>query len=415
MQALLGIAVLLGFAWLVSEDRRGVSARSVFVGIAIQFALAAALLRLPYIRDALLLANHAVYGIESATRAGTSFVFGFLGGAAPPFQSIADNPLYIFAFRILPQIIVFSVLVALLWYWRILPQVIRGFAWVLRRSLGVGGAVGVAGASSVFLGMVETPLVIRAYLKNLTRSEFFTVMTCGMSTVAGSIMVLYANVLQNVLSGALGHILIASVVNVVGAITVARIIIPSNETTSGGDLADALKYDSMMDAITRGTTDGLRLAINVGAMLIALVSLIALVNLLIAWAVVGGEALTLERIMGWIFAPVAWLIGIPWAEASQGGALLGTKLVLNELVAYIQLGGLPADALSAHSRIILTYALCGFANFGSLGIMLGGIAALVPERRSELLVLAPKTLISGTIVTCVTGAIVGLVYAGTGV
>jgi concentrative nucleoside transporter, CNT family len=414
MQALLGIVVLLGLAWLVSEDRRNVALTGVAAGVAIQFAMAAALLQLAPVRNTLLLANHLVYAIEAATRAGTSFVFGFLGGAEAPFPVAADNPVYIFAFRILPQIIVFSVLVALLWYWRILPQIIRAFAWLLRRSLGVGGAVGVAAASSIFLGMVETPLVIRAYLKNLLRSEFFVVLTCGMSTVAGSIMVLYANVLQNVIAGALGHILIASVVNVVGAIVVARIMIPSHETTTGGDLADALHYDGVMDAITRGTTDGLRLAVNVGAMLIALVSLVALLNGLIAGISVAGAPLTLQRGMGWVFAPVAWLIGIPWSEASQGGALLGTKLVLNELVAYIDLGRTPASELSAQSRLILTYALCGFANFGSLGIMLGGVGALVPERRSELLSLAPKTLISGTIVTCITGAIVGLVYASPG-
>jgi len=414
MQALLGILVLLGLAWLLSEDRRGVALRGVGVGLAIQFVLAVVLLRFEPVRNTLFLANHVVYGIEAATRAGTSFVFGFLGGAEPPFQVNAGSQVYIFAFRILPQILVFSVLVALLWYWRVLPLVIRGFAWILRRTLGVGGAVGVAGASSVFLGMVEAPLVIRAYLKNLSRSEFFVVMTCGMSTVAGSIMVLYANVLRDIIDGALGHILIASVVNVIGAIVVARIMIPSLGTTEGGDMPVALKYDSIMDAITRGTTDGLRLAINVGAMLIALVSLIALVNAMIAALIVGGEALTLERMMGWLFAPIAWLIGVPWAEATQGGALLGTKLVLNELVAFVKLGAIPPAELSEHTRVILTYALCGFANFGSLGIMLGGIGALVPERRNELLVLAPRTLISGTIVNCITGAIAGLVYAPAG-
>jgi concentrative nucleoside transporter, CNT family len=414
MQALLGIVVLLGLAWLLGEDRRNVALKGVVAGLAIQFTIAAALLQLAPVRNTLLLANHVVYAIESATRAGTSFVFGFLGGAEPPFALTDDSPVYIFAFRILPQIVVFSVLVALLWYWRILPQIIRAFAWLLRRSLGVGGAVGVAAASSVFLGMVEAPLVIRAYLKNLSRSEFFVVMTCGMSTVAGSIMVLYANVLRDVIDGALGHILIASVVNVVGAIVVARIMIPSRDVATGGDLADALHYEGVMDAITRGTTDGLRLAVNVGAMLIALVSLVALLNGLIAGVSVAGAPLTLERGMGWLFAPVAWLIGIPWHEASQAGALLGTKLVLNELVAYIDLGRIPATDLSAQTRLILTYALCGFANFGSLGIMLGGLGALAPERRSELLSLAPKTLISGTIVTCMTGAIVGLVYSQPG-
>ncbi len=406
MQAILGIVVLLALAWLVSENRRDVRLRPVVGGLAIQLLLATLLLRLEPVRETLLLANHAVYAIESATRAGTSFVFGFLGGEPPPFET--GGAIYIFAFRILPQIIVFSVLVALFWYWKILPLVVRGFAWVLRRTLGVGGAVGISAGASVFLGMVEAPLVIRAYLKNLTRSELFIVLTCGMSTVAGSIMVLYANVLGPVIDGALGHILIASVINVVGAVVIARIMIPSELATDAGDLADAMAYRSVMDAVTRGTTDGLRLAVNVGAMLIVLISLVALINAIIAPIVIGEESLTLQRALGWIFAPIAWLIGIPWAESLLAGSLLGTKVVLNELVAYIELAALE-EGISAHSRLIMTYALCGFANFGSLGIMLGGLTTLVPERREMILEIAPKSLISGFLVTCVTGAIVGLV------
>jgi len=406
MQAILGIVVLLALAWLVSENRRDVRLRPVVGGLAIQLLLATLLLRLEPVRETLLLANHAVYAIESATRAGTSFVFGFLGGEPPPFET--GGAIYIFAFRILPQIIVFSVLVALFWYWKILPLVVRGFAWVLRRTLGVGGAVGISAGASVFLGMVEAPLVIRAYLKNLTRSELFIVLTCGMSTVAGSIMVLYANVLGPVIEGALGHILIASVINVVGAVVIARIMIPSELATDAGDLADAMAYRSVMDAVTRGTTDGLRLAVNVGAMLIVLISLVALINAIIAPIVIGEESLTLQRALGWIFAPIAWLIGIPWAESLLAGSLLGTKVVLNELVAYIELAALE-EGISAHSRLIMTYALCGFANFGSLGIMLGGLTTLVPERREMILEIAPKSLISGFLVTCVTGAIVGLV------
>lgn len=408
MQAILGIGVLLALAWLISENRREVRWRPVAVGLGAQVLLALLLLRIAPVRDTLLLANNLVHAIEAGTRAGTSFVFGFLGGEPPPFET--SGPIYIFAFRVLPQIIVFSVLVALLWYWRALPIAIRGIAWVLRRTLGVGGAVGVAAGASVFLGMVEAPLVIRAYLRNLSRSEFFVVLTCGMSTVAGSIMVLYANVLAPVIEGALGHILIASVINVLGAVIIARIMIPSDTATEGGDLADALAYGSVMDAVTRGTADGLRLAVNVGAMLIVLVSLIALVNAMLAPVVVADAPMTLQRAFGWVFAPVAWLMGVPWAESLDAGALLGTKVVLNELVAYIELAGLGED-LGAHARLIMTYGLCGFANFGSLGIMLGGLTALVPERREEFLELAPKSLISGFLVTCVTGAIVGLVAA----
>jgi CNT family concentrative nucleoside transporter len=317
--------------------------------------------------------------------------------------------MYIFAFRVLPQIMVFSVLVAILWYWRVLPAVVRGFGAVLRRLMDVGGAVGTAGASSVFLGMVETPLVIRGYLDNLTRSELFTVMTCGMSTVAGSIMVLYASMLTDVVPGALGHILIASVINVVGAVYVSRMMIPPTTESDAGEVADELAYGSLMDAITRGTSDGLRLAANVAAMVIVLVSLVALVNYVLSGVVIAEAPLTLERMMGWLFAPVAWLIGIPWGEATVAGSLLGTKLILNELLAYIQLGGLADGALSADSELVMTYALCGFANFGSLGILLGGLNTLVPDRRNEVLAIAPRSLVSGTIVTCITGAIVALV------
>ncbi len=409
MQAILGIAVLIGAAWLLSEARSEVRWRVTFIGLVMQLVLAFLLLKVPLLSEGLLYINVLVTAVENATRAGTTFVFGYLGGGEVPFGVDAEGALYIFAFRVLPQILVFSVLVALLWYWRILPVVVRGFGWVLRRSLGVGGAVGTAGASSVFLGMVEAPLVVRAYLGSMSRSEMFTLMTCGMATVAGSIMVLYASVLRDVIDGALGHVLVASVINVIGAVFISRIMIPVGEETESLDTADTLSYSSTMDAITRGTFDGLRLVANVGAMLIVLVSLVALANQALIAVEVWGAPLTLERMMGWVFSPVAWLIGVPWAEAQLAGGLLGTKLVLNELVAYLQLAALDPSQLSDSTRLILTYALCGFANFGSLGIMLGGLSTLVPERRSELLNIGPKTLISGMIVTCITGAIVGLI------
>ena len=409
MQAILGIAFLMAAAWAASEARSDVRWRPVLVGLALQFGLALVLLRIPAVGQGLLVLNGVIYAVEAATAAGAGFVFGFLGGGEPPFEITDPSAMYIFAFRVLPQIMVFSVLVAILWYWRVLPAIVRGFGAVLRRLMDVGGAVGTAGASSVFLGMVETPLVIRGYLQNLTRSELFTVMTCGMSTVAGSIMVLYASMLTDVVPGALGHILIASVINVVGAVYVSRMMIPPTEETDTAQVADELAYGSLMDAITRGTADGLRLAANVAAMVIVLVSLVALVNYVLSGIVVAEAPLTLERMMGWLFAPVAWLIGIPWQEATVAGSLLGTKLILNELLAYIQLGGLADGALSADSELVMTYALCGFANFGSLGILLGGLNTLVPERRSEVLAIAPRSLVSGTIVTCNTGAVVALV------
>ena len=409
MQAVLGIGFLLLVLWLVSESRSTVQWRPVAVGLAMQFLLAFLFLGVPAVGESLLFANKIVYAIESATVAGTGFVFGYLGGGAAPFAVSVEGALYIFAFRVLPQILLFSVLVAVFWYWRILPLIIRSFGSVLRRALGVGGAVGTAAAANVFLGMVESPLVIRAYLQQVSRSEFFTVMTCGMATVAGSIMVLYANVLLDAIPGALGHILTASILNVVGAVVLSRIFIPGDTHTAGEETDQSLRYTSNMDAITRGTADGLRLAVNVGAMLIVLVSLVALVNQALGLVSVLDAPLTLERLMGWVFAPVAWLIGIPWLEAQTAGALLGSKLILNELVAFLELAALGEGDLSAGSRLIMMYALCGFANFGSLGIMLGGLTTLVPERRSEILSIGPKTLFSGTIVNLNTGAVVALV------
>ena len=345
--------------------------------------------------------------LDRATVAGTELMFGYLGSAVHPFHPEESMPV-IFAFRVLPQVLVFSVVVAILWHWRVLPLVIRGFAWALRRGLRVGGAVGVAAASSVFLGMVESPLAIRAYLNNLSRSEFFVVMTCGMSTVAGSIMVVYATILGPVLDGALGHIFVASIMSVVGAVVIARIMIPESQEATAGDLAEALKYDNMMDAISRGTTDGLRLVAYIGATVIVLVALVALVNHVLGQFEVLGEPLTAQRILGWAMAPLAWSMGIPWQDAPEAGALLGTKVILNELFAYFDFAAI-ADTLEPKSRLILTYALCGFANFGSVGILIGGVSALVPERRGEMLALAPRSIVSGTLVACLTGVVVGLI------
>ncbi|MDP6376461.1 MAG: nucleoside transporter C-terminal domain-containing protein [Pseudomonadales bacterium] len=408
MQGIAGILVLILVAWVFSENRAAIRWRLIATGVLVQFVLAGLLLKVPLISERLLLLNSVVHAIEAATRAGASFIFGYLSGGEIPFAVTVEDAMYLFAFRVLPQILVFSVLVALFWYWKILPWFVRWLGTALRRTLGIGGAVGIAAASSVFLGMVETPLVVRAYLARMSRSELFTVMTCGMSTVAGSIMVLYASVLTDVIDGALGHILIASVINVVGAVFISRTMVPGTSDDLEGDLGDPLGYTSNMDAVTRGTMDGLRLAVNVGAMVLVLVSLVALVNHVISGIDVADAPLTLERMMGWVFAPVAWLIGVPWQEAQTVGSLLGSKLVLNELVAYLQLANLDPVALGSDSRLIVTYALCGFANFGSLGIMLAGLSTLIPERREEFLHLGPRTLISGTLVTCITGAIVGL-------
>ena len=408
MQAILGVIFLLGSCWVFSENRSAVSWRFVATGLFMQFLLVLILLRVPWITEVLLALNYFVSAIEQATLAGTEFLFGYLGGAAFPVDLNDNTAPYLFAFRVLPQVIVFSVVVALLWHWRILPSIVRILSKGLQKSLKVSGSVATAGAASLFLGMVETPLVIRAYLSGLSRSEFFTVMTLGMSTVAGSVMVLFASILDSILPGIIGHILGASMVNIIGAIYISRLLIPETQKTASGSSSIDLTYSSSMDALTQGTKDGLSLAVNVGAMLLVLVSFVALFNILLDNFVMDGERLSIEQLLGWCFAPVAWLIGIPWREAVPAGGLLGTKLVLNELVAFIQLAR-NAELFSPSSRLILLYALCGFANIGSLGILLGGLAVLVPERKEEYLKIAPRSVLSGTVVTLLTGAIVALV------
>ena len=408
MQAIFGVLVFVALAYLLSENKRAIVWRAVAFGIGLQLVLAVLLLKIPLVSQLLFGLNQFVVAIEAATTAGTVFLFGYLGGGELPFDIAAADAPYLFAFRVLPQVIVFSVIVALLWHWRILPLFVKGLGWLLRKTMRVGGAVGTAGAASLFLGMVEAPLVIRAYLAGLSRSELFTVMTLGMSTVAGSMLVLYASILQGLIPGIVGHIITASLINIVGAIYVSRLMIPEQSAAVSSDLAVDMGYISTVDALTRGTRDGLMLAVNVGAMLLVLISLVALVNGLLSVITVADAPMSLERALGWLFAPAAWLLGIPWSEAPAAGTLLGTKLALNELIAYIQLAQ-QGDGFAPATRQILLYALCGFANLGSLGILLGGLAILVPERREEVLAIAPRSIISGTLVTLITAALVGLV------
>lgn len=405
MQAFLGLVVLIGVCWLCSENRQQVSWRFVATGLLIQVILGVIFLQLSWVSEALLSLNHVVGAIERATLGGTSFLFGFIGGAELPAE-IGDGPApYIFAFRVLPQVVVFSAVVALLWYWQILPTVIRGLSWLLARTLHVSGAISTAAAASLFLGTIESSMVVRAYLSSMTRSELFTLMTLGMSTIAGSVMILFATILNGVVPGVIGHILTASIINSVGALYVAQLLIPNDGAGATEDGSAQMDYESSMDAITRGTQDGLALAVNIAGMLLVLISFVTMGNIVLEFV---HPELSFQSIIGLLFAPVAWLIGIPWAEAGAAGTLLGTKLVLNELIAYLQLAEM-ADVFSEHSRVILLYALCGFANVGSLGILMGGLSVLVPQRKADYLYLAPRAVLAGTVVTLITGALVGLI------
>ena len=407
MQGIFGVLFLIVFAWLCSERRDQIDVRFLGIGLFAQFSSAFLFFQVPLISDILMSLNFIIAAIEAATLEGTRFLFGYLGGGSEPFEVSEGGYLYLFAFRVLPNVIVFCVLIAVLWYWKILPKVVTGFGFLLRRVFKVSGAVGTSAAATLFLGMVETPMIIRAYLTKLTRSEFFTVMTCGMSTVAGSVMIIYANTLSDIIPGAIGHIVVGSVLNIVGAIYVSRIIVPEDSTPTSSDKFEDLGYSSTMDAITRGTQDGLKLALNIGGMLLVIISLVALVNGVLGLLEISGEPLSLQRMLGWLFSPLSWLIGVPWSEAHLAGNLMGSKIVLNEMIAFIELAALGND-LSENSRLVLLYALCGFANFGSLGILIGGLSTLVPERKTEYLSLAPKSLISGNVVTFITASLVGL-------
>src|SRR5579871_584909 len=394
LQAAFGFIVLHGLAWLLSERRRVFPWRTVLPGMAVTILLAAVSLKVPPVARMLAAVNDAADGLEKATAQGTSFVFGYLGGGPLPFEEKQPGASFVLAFRAMPLVIVVSALSSLLFHWRVLPVIVKAFSVLLERVMAVGGAVGLSAAANVFVGMVEAPLVVRPYIARMTRSELFVMMTCGMATIAGTVMFLYASILSPVIPGALAHILIASVVSTPAAIVVSVLMVPPDGPPTGAASLPPSDARSTMDAITRGTTDGAALLINIVAMLLVLVALVYLANEIISLLpAVHGAPLSLQRMLGWLMAPVVWLTGIPWSEAPAAGALMGTKTVLNELIAYLDLARLDPAVLSPRSRLIMLYALCGFANFGSLGIMIGGISTMAPERRDDIVRLGTRTLI----------------------
>jgi concentrative nucleoside transporter, CNT family len=379
----------------------------VIVGIGLQIILAAVLLGVPMMRVGLLSLNVVVDAIQSATAKGSSFVFGYTGGGTPPYTITNKDAPPVIAFTVLPIVLVMSALSALLWHWRVLPVVVRGFAIVLERSMKIGGALGLGCASNIFLGQIEAPMLIKPYLEKMTRSELFTLFACGLANVAGTVLVLFATVLNPVLPGALGHIIVASLLSLPASILLSKVMIPGDETTPA-TVGNATLYRSTMDAIATGAEDGMKMYLNIIAMLVVMIALVALANIILGNVVLGGTPLSFERILGWIFAPIVWLIGVPWADAATAGSLMGTKTVLNEFIAYLNLAALPANALSDRSKLLMVYAMCGFANFGSVGMMIAGVSALAPSRRDEIVQLSLWSIIPGTLSTCMTAAVVGL-------
>jgi concentrative nucleoside transporter, CNT family len=412
LQSAFGVFALLALAWIFGENRHAVSIRQAAIGLAATLVTAVVLIKLPFVAHAFGAINDAVGAISAASRAGTSFVFGYLGGGPLPFDLKAPGADFILAFQALPIVLVMSVLTTLLFYWRILPPIVRGMAWLLERTLGVGGAVGLSTAANIFLGMVESPLFVRPYLAQMTRSELFLVMTGGMAGIAGTVLVLYATLLAPLIADAAAHFVIASVLGAPAAILISLIMVPeTSDRLTGGALGEdpKMQASSTMDAIVKGTTAGLELLLNIVAMLIVLVALVHLANAVLGLLPdIGGAGISLQRMLGYLMAPVCWLMGLPWSQAVTAGSLMGTKTVLNELIAYVDFSKLAPDALDTRSRLIMLYAMCGFANFGSLGIMIGGLGTMAPERREEINALGVKSIVSGTLTTCLMGAIVGV-------
>lgn len=408
-QSILGIAVIIAIAWALSEDRKAFNWRMVAGTLLLQAAIALLLLKAPVARELLLALNGVVTAITTATNAGTRFVFGYMGGGPAPFAVTSPGNMLNLAFSILPLIIVVGALSAMLWYWRISPILVKAMAAGLKKALGLGGVVGLSSASMVFLGNIEGQLMIRPYLARLTRTELFILMTVGLSVIAGTVFVLYATILANVLPGALGHLLVASFMSLPAGILMARLMVPGPAETDLNEKQASVHYRSTMDAMARGTEDGLKLYLQIIAMLVVTTSLVALANIMLAQLPgVMGAPLTLERMLGWLFAPLVWLMGVPADQMVTAGSLLGVKVILNELMAYLRMAALPAGALDPRSSMIMVYALCGFANFASVGFLIAGMSALIPERRDEIVGLALKALLAGVLASSLSGAMIGL-------
>lgn len=405
LQSALGLAALIGLCVLLSERRGGIRAAIVARSLGLQILLAVLFLKLPGSAQVFLLLNDALTELQAATEAGTSFIFGYIGGGEAPFDVTNPGASFIFAFQALPLVIVVSALSALLMYWKILPVVMRGFSFVLEKTLNIGGALGLAVSANAFLGMVESPLLIRPYIEKLSRGELFGVMCAGMATIAGTMLALEASIISAVVPNSLGHLISCSIISLPAAIWVAHLLVPVDAPVTRGDQAVASEADSSLDALTRGTQDGLQLYLNIIAMIIVVVALVFLANSLLGLL---PYELTLEQLLGWLLAPLALMVGIPWSEALVAGELLGTRVVLTELVAYVRLGSIDPAELSERSRILVTYALCGFANLVGLGIMISGLTTMAPARRPEILQLGFRSLVGGTIATATTAAIVGI-------
>lgn len=414
LQGLIGISAILLMAWGLSEQRKAFPGwRWVGGALLLQILIALVIVRVPLVWDVITLANHAVTAIEKATLVGSSYMFGYTGGGDLPFvlKEGAQAPLVI-AFQILPLVIVFSALAALLWHWKILSFIVRGLSWAMQKTMGVSGVVGLSGGANIFLGVVESPLVVRAYFDRMSRSELFMVMVLAMSTISGAILILYAQTLAKTVPDAVGHMISASLISLPAAVLIARLMVPGEGDTQTDPDDTSLKYESSIDAVIKGTMDGVQLFLAVIGIIIVVFALVALVDqMLTVVPPIDGDPLTLRRMFGWLFAPLMWAIGVPWNEAGAAGALMGTKAILNEYVAYLDMAALAQGTLGPRSQLIVTYALCGVANLASVGLLVSTIGTLCPARRADAASLGMKSWVAGNFASAMTGAMIGLVTA----
>jgi CNT family concentrative nucleoside transporter len=407
LQIFIGFIGLVALAIPFSENYRNINYKYIIYGIVSQLILAAILLKVPFIINFFEVLGNGVTILQNATVEGASFVFGY-----PPSDSdyVYRSLLETFAFGVLPYIIVMSCISAILWYWGVLPFIVNIISKGCQKLFNIGGPVGLGAAANVFIGQVEAPLLIKPYINKLSRKELLILMTAGMATVAGSVMVALITILevQFINENLIQHFLTASILSVFAAIMYANIMIPSNDITNSDVKNTSKVYKSTMDAITTGTAQGSNIAVSVGTILIAVIALVFIANSFLAF--IGsfiGIDLSIEQILGYIFAPITWLMGIPWDEALIAGELLGIKTTLNEFIAYPALAALEDGVLSDKSKLIIFYGLCGFANLSSVGILISGIGSMAPERKDDLINVSFKALIAATLASCMTGLVVG--------
>ncbi len=409
LRALLGICVFIGLAWLISERRGEVSIKQILGGLAMQVMMAIVLTRVPGVVAGLGVLAYGVDGLQKSAESGAMFVFGYLGGGPQPFvKTTPEASTFIFSLQVIPAVLLVSALAALLWHWGVLRWIVRGSAWLFGRLFGVSGPVGVSTSACIFLGMIEAPLLVRPLLPKMSRGEFFIIMVDGLSVIAGSTMILLSVMLIDRMPDIFTHLLTASLISTPMAITLARVIVPSPVVRGTEKIPLESTYQSSLDAMTHGTINAVKIAAYVIALLIVFVGTINLVNGLLSLLPHSGDPVTLSSIFGALFAPFAWLMGVSYGDLQEVGSLLGTKVAVNEVVAYGQLGALPPDALSEKSTLIATYALCSFGNFGSVAILIGTLSAMAPEKRDEIVQLGFKALVAAFLTTCMTGTIIGL-------